>query len=234
MDRQNHVVQQRLSNGNHPGRHLPIITFIIVIIGIIGILLRKPLATLLTTSPETHPPKQQRRRPPPTLHVHRTDGYSLLIDILSDLRAQGTPIAPVVHDLIIQLYSTAQAAEEHGDHLRRKHARLQAEHAQLVADFNHYCGTREKWQARAADALSEDMRRGVDAAVAESARWREVMEMMFDEHLAMVREVAVLEREVAVLREEREKEGLEGDGEGEGEGEGIAGSGAGDTPADPD
>ncbi|KAI0179747.1 hypothetical protein GGR52DRAFT_211119 [Hypoxylon sp. FL1284] len=76
------------------------------------------------------------RRPSPP---RRDDGYEALVDTMADLQQQGVEISPVAHSLITQLYGAARAAEERADKLTGRYAQLQAEHSQLVAEFNGYC-----------------------------------------------------------------------------------------------
>ncbi|KAI2782781.1 hypothetical protein F4815DRAFT_504280 [Daldinia loculata] len=81
----------------------------------------------------------------------------------------------------------AYSAEEHSDRLTGKHQRLQAEHAQLVVEFNRYCEDfKEAWKTKANKTLES----------------RDTIKSMFDESLVMSTEVVALRREVAELRKE--------------------------------
>ncbi|KAI1137723.1 hypothetical protein F5Y05DRAFT_59325 [Hypoxylon sp. FL0543] len=136
----------------------------------------------------------------PRPHGH---GYDALIDIMAEMRMQGVEIAPVVHSLLLQLYDTANAAQEHSERLASKHAHLQAEHGQLVDEFNKYCkDVGEGWKRKARRLLHDDLCRFVDSANASSQASRNSMKSMFTEHMAMTLEVAALRTEVAALKKE--------------------------------
>ncbi|KAI1372194.1 hypothetical protein F4677DRAFT_433270 [Hypoxylon crocopeplum] len=134
---------------------------------------------------------------------HKDDGYDALVDIMAEMRTQGVEIPLVVRSLATQLYETGKAAEERADHLASKYMRLQAEHAQLAAEFNDYCkDVREGWRAKVTQSLYKDMRRTVDSAAESSQQSRDAMKRMFYEHMAMTTEAAALQMEVATLRKE--------------------------------
>ncbi|KAI0844061.1 hypothetical protein F5Y00DRAFT_256319 [Daldinia vernicosa] len=139
----------------------------------------------------------------PGLGTRAENGYDSILDIMAEMRYQGVDIPPIVRALVRQLYMRAYSAEEHSDRLTGKYQRLQAEHAQLVAEFNRYCkDSKEAWKIKANKILYDDMQKSVDALVDANRESRETIKSMFDENLTMSTEVIALRKEVAELRKE--------------------------------
>ncbi|KAI0122498.1 hypothetical protein F4814DRAFT_408953 [Daldinia grandis] len=130
-------------------------------------------------------------------------GYDAILEIMAEMRYQGVDVPPVVGALVRQLYMRAYSAEEHSDRLTGKHQRLQAEHAQLVVEFNRYCKDfKEAWKIKANKTLHDDMQKPVDALIDANRESRDTIKSLFDESMAMSAEVVALRREVAGLRKE--------------------------------
>ncbi|KAF3059657.1 hypothetical protein GL218_04816 [Daldinia childiae] len=119
---------------------------------------------------------------------------------MAEMRYQGVDIPPVVRTLVRQLYMRAYSAEERSDRLASKHQRLQAEHAQLVVEFNRYC--KEAWKTKANKTPYDDMQKSVDALIGANKESRDTIKSMFDENLDMSIKVITLRREVMELRKE--------------------------------
>ncbi|KAI1464835.1 uncharacterized protein F4812DRAFT_440592 [Daldinia caldariorum] len=137
------------------------------------------------------------------LNTPAENGYNIILDILAEMREQGVDVPPVVLGLVTQLYARAYAAEQSGDRLSSKYVLLQAEHSQLVVEFNRCCRDNNKaWKTKAETTLYDDMQRSVDALVEARRELRGAMKSLFDERLATTTEVVALRKEVEKLRKE--------------------------------
>ncbi|KAI1804455.1 hypothetical protein F4811DRAFT_519960 [Daldinia bambusicola] len=142
---------------------------------------------------------------PPGLSTPAENGYNVILDILAEMREKGVDVPPVVRALVAQLYARAYAAEQSGDRLASKYIRLQAEHGQLVVEFNRCCRDSQgngAWKTKAQKTLHDDMQRSVDALVEARRELRDAAKSVFDERLATSNEVVALRREVEELRKE--------------------------------
>ncbi|KAI1082442.1 hypothetical protein F5B20DRAFT_578103 [Whalleya microplaca] len=135
--------------------------------------------------------------------IGKGDEYDALVEAMAEMRQQGVEIPPAVQNLITQLYNQKKTAEGQVDNLASRHLRLQAEHKQLVVEFNKFCNDAdESWQTRAKNSLDREMRKTVESASVLNRVWRNTMDTMFTEYMNLNNEASRLRKENMALKAE--------------------------------